>query len=97
MRANCLADARPLSVTKHVDKIQVGRDERLERAVGRQGFNGAAPVAKAELTHFDGSRLAVFLRCQQSRVRVSHRAAGGSVPAEILQNKADSAAWSLLA
>ena len=37
----------PLTVAKHADKIQVGRDERLERAVGRQGFNCAAPVAKA--------------------------------------------------
>ena len=38
-----------------------------------------------------------FSGCQQSRVRVRHLAAGGSVPAEILQNKADSAAWILLA
>ena len=47
MRAHHLADARPLSVAKHVDKIKVGRDERLERAVRRQGFKSAAPVAKA--------------------------------------------------
>ena len=39
-----------------------------------------------------GRGLPFFLRCQQSRVRVSHLAAGGSVPAEILQNSADSAA-----
>ena len=39
-----------------------------------------------------GRGLPFFLRCQQSRVRVSHLAAGGSVPAEILQNiRADSA------
>ena len=44
-----------------------------------------------------GLGLPLFLRCQQSRVRVSHRAAGGSVPAEIRQNTAESAAWSLLA
>ena len=44
-----------------------------------------------------GRGLPFFLRCQQSRVRVSHLAAGGNVPAEILQNKADSAAWILLA
>ena len=44
-----------------------------------------------------GFGLPFFLRCQQSRVRVSQRAAGGSMPAEIRQNKADSAAWSLLA
>ena len=32
---------------QHVDKIQVGRNERFERANGRHGFNGAAPVAEA--------------------------------------------------
>ena len=37
MHAESLADAWPLSVAKHVDKIQVGRNERLERASGRQG------------------------------------------------------------
>ena len=36
----------PLGVARHVDQIQVGRDMRLKRAVGRQGFNGAAPVAE---------------------------------------------------
>ena len=41
-----------------------------------------------------GLALPFFLRCQQSRGRVSHRAAGGSVPAEIRQNKAD---WASLA
>ena len=44
MCAQGLTDAWPLSVTKHVDKIQDGRNERLERAVGRQGFHGAAPA-----------------------------------------------------
>ena len=47
MCAQGLADAWPLSVAKHVDKTQVGRNELLERAVGRQRFNDAAPVAKS--------------------------------------------------
>ena len=41
--------------------------------------------------------LPFFLRCQLSRVRVSHWAAGGSVPAEIRQKRADRATWRLLA
>ena len=41
------ADAWPLSVAKHVDKVQIGRDQRLKRAIGHQGFDGAAPVAEA--------------------------------------------------
>ena len=40
------ADAGPLGVAKHVDQIQVGRNKRLKRAVGRQGLNGATPVAE---------------------------------------------------
>ena len=35
------------ALTKHVDKIQIGRNKRLERAVGHQGLNGAVPVALA--------------------------------------------------
>ena len=46
VRAKGFADAGPLGVAKHVDQVQIGRDERLDRAVGRQGFNGAAPVAE---------------------------------------------------
>ena len=41
------ADARPLGVAKHVDQVQVGRDKRLKRAIDRQKFSGAAPVAEA--------------------------------------------------
>ena len=41
-----------------------------------------------ELAHLDGSRLTV-LAASKSRVRVSHRAAGGSVPTEIHQNTAE--------
>ena len=44
--AEGFADAGPLGVAKHIDQIQIGRDKRLERAVGRQGFNGAAPEAE---------------------------------------------------
>ena len=44
--AKGFADAGPLAVAQHVDQVQIGRDKRLERAVGRQGFNGAAPVAE---------------------------------------------------
>ena len=44
-----------------------------------------------------GRGLPFFLRCQQSRVRVSHLAAGGSEPAESLQTRAAKAAWTLLA
>ena len=47
MRAQGLADAWPLSITKNVDNIQIGRNELLERAVGHQGFNGAVLVVKA--------------------------------------------------
>ena len=41
-----MADAWPLGVAKHVDQVQIGRDKRFERAVGRQGFDGATPVAE---------------------------------------------------
>ena len=44
--AEGFADAGPLGVAKHVDQIQVGRDKRLKRAVGRQGFHDATPVTK---------------------------------------------------
>ena len=50
-----------------------------------------------ELSHLDGLRLAIFLRSQQSHVRVSHGAAYGSTPAEIWQNKAENPACALLA
>ena len=46
MRAQSLADAWPLSIAEHVDKIQIGRHQRLKRAVSHQGFDGAAPVTK---------------------------------------------------
>ena len=46
MRAKGFADAGPLGVAKHVDQVQISRDKRLERAVGRQGFHDAAPVAE---------------------------------------------------
>ena len=48
MRAQGLVNAWPLSIAKHVDKVQVGRDQRLERAVGHQGFDGAAPPTKTQ-------------------------------------------------
>ena len=34
----------PLSVAKNVDKVQISRDQRLERAVEHQRFNRASPV-----------------------------------------------------
>ena len=46
VRAKGFADAGPLGVAKYVDQVQIGCDKRLERAVGRQGFNGAAPVVE---------------------------------------------------
>ena len=47
MRAQGLANAWPLSIAKHVDMIQIGRDQRHKRTAGHQGFDGAAPVTKA--------------------------------------------------
>ena len=44
-----------------------------------------------------GRGLPFFFRCQHSRVRVSHLAAGGKVPAEIRQKRAARAARILLA
>ena len=35
------------ALPKHVDQIKVGRDKRLGRAVGHQGFDGAPPVGGA--------------------------------------------------
>ena len=46
MRAEGFADGGPLGIAKHVDQVQIGRDKRFKSAVGRQGFNGAAPVAE---------------------------------------------------
>ena len=46
MRAEGFADVGPLGIARLVDQIQIGRDERLMSAVGRQGFNGAGPVAE---------------------------------------------------
>ena len=40
------SDVGPLSVAKHVDEVQVGRHQRLERAVEHQRFNRASPVAQ---------------------------------------------------
>ena len=45
--AESFADAGPLGVAKHVGQVQIGRDQRLERAVGHRGLNGAAPVAES--------------------------------------------------
>ena len=42
LRAEGFVDAGPLGVAKHVDQVQIGRDKRLDRAVGRQGFNRAS-------------------------------------------------------
>ena len=51
-----------------------------------------------KFSHVDWRRLAVFfLRCQQTRVRVSHLAVGGSEPVESLLKKAARAARTLLA
>ena len=47
VRAKGFADAGPLGVAKQVNQVQNGRDKRLKRVVGRQGFSGTAPVAKA--------------------------------------------------
>ena len=47
VRAESLADTRPIGVALHVDKIQVGRHQRLERAVGRQGLDGTTPATEA--------------------------------------------------
>ena len=35
------------AVAKHVDKVQVSRDQRLERAYEHQRFNRASPVAQS--------------------------------------------------
>ena len=40
MRAESLADTRPLGVAEHVDKIQVGRHQRLNLAVGHHAWAG---------------------------------------------------------
>ena len=42
MSAQSSANVGPLSVAKHVDKVQVSRDQRLERAVEHQRFHGAS-------------------------------------------------------
>ena len=60
--------------------------------------HGLLGVGRAqELVHLEGSRLAFFLRCQQTLVRVSQREAAGSERAEIWQKRADREAWILLA
>ena len=46
VRAEGFADAGPLGIAKSVDQVQIGRVKRLKSAVGRQGFNGCAPVAE---------------------------------------------------
>ena len=40
------SDVGPLSVAKHVDEVQVGRHQRLERAIEHQTFNRASPMAQ---------------------------------------------------
>ena len=40
------SDVGPLSVAKHVDEVQVGRHQRIERAIEHQRLNRAPPVAQ---------------------------------------------------
>ena len=47
VRAESLADTRPLGVAERVDKTQVGRHQRLKRAVSHHGLDGATPVTEA--------------------------------------------------
>ena len=97
MSAQSSANVRPLSIAKHVDKIQVSRHQRLNRAIEHERFDRAAPMTQGfacpwqvdtplmhvqglgakvhlrqihqtlgvgrakELTHLDGTRLAVLL------------------------------------
>ena len=44
--AQSSADVGPLSIAKHVDKVQIGRHQRLNRAIEHQRFNRTAPVAQ---------------------------------------------------
>ena len=46
MCAQSGAHLGPLCVAKHVDKVQISRDQRLERAVEHQRFNRASPVTQ---------------------------------------------------
>ena len=64
------SDVGPLSVAKHVNEVQVGRHQRLERAVEHQRFNRASPVAQgfarpwqvdAPLMHMQGLGAEVHL------------------------------------
>ena len=40
------ADEGSLGVAKHVDEVQIGRHQRLQRAIEHQGFNRASPVTQ---------------------------------------------------
>ena len=44
--AQSSADGGPLCVAKHVDEVQIGSHERLQRAVEHQRFNRASPIAQ---------------------------------------------------
>ena len=119
---------RPLSIAKHVGKVQVGCHQWLQRAVRHHGPDGGSPVAQGltcaqqadaalvhpqclgaeddlvlfhellsvgraqELSHLDGPRLATFLALPAEPRAHNHQAAEESVPAEIWQDSADSAA-----
>ena len=46
MSAQSGANVRPLSIAKHVDKIQIGRHQRLNRAIEHKRFNRTASMTQ---------------------------------------------------